>query len=248
MNRNTDIPAEELEIIERYILKQMPDDEYDTFTLRLQNDANLQNKVRSVRFLFIGVQEATLNDKIEEFHKGFFLLKKNEDKPGNKVIAMKRWLVAASVIVVVGVGTLLFFNHSNKGNKLFAKYYKPDPGLITAMSSSDNYLFDHAMIDYKTKKYDSAISTWEKLLAINPGNDTLNYFIGSAFLAKDKNDSAISYFQKVITEANSYFIDDAYWYIGLALLEEKRTEEAISYLEKTRHQNKEALLSKLKKS
>ena len=34
------------------------------------------------------------------------------------------------------------------------------------MGISENYLFYHAMIDYNTKKYDSALKTWQKLFSI----------------------------------------------------------------------------------
>ncbi|MEO9003604.1 MAG: hypothetical protein ABI288_02655 [Ginsengibacter sp.] len=246
MNTNTDIPEEELEIIEQYVLKQMPDDEYVAFTSKLQNDTILRNKVKSVRLLFIGIQEATLNDKIEEFHNDSFSSKKNEGKIRNKVISMNRWLVAASVIVVIGVGALLFFNQSNKSDKLFAEYFKQDPGLITAMSSSDNYLFDRAMIDYKTGEYASAIESWGKLLKTNPGSDTLNYFLGSANLAQGNTHEAIGYFKNVVSNRASVFYKDANWYTGLALLKSNKKREAIPFIDNSDHPNKEVLLSKLK--
>lgn len=246
MNRNTDIPEEELEIVERYILKQMPREEYDAFTAKLQNDASLQNKVKSVRLLLIGVQEAALNNKIEDFHNDFFSSKKNETKPGNKRMVMKRWLAAASVIVLAGLGTLLFFNQSNSQEKIFTEYYRPDPGLITAMSSSDNYLFDRAMINYKTGEYASAIESWGKLLKAGPGSDTLNYFLGSAHLAQGNNDEAIIFLKKVLSDTASVFYKDANWYTGLALLKSNKEKEAIPFIENSDHQNKEALLLKLK--
>ena len=247
MNRNTNIPPQELEIIERYIQKQMPQDEYDAFALQLQNDPELQNKMKSVQLLLVGVQEASLEDKIKIFHETILSSGKKINKANGKVFPMKRWLVAASVIVLVGLGALVFLNKFNKPERLFSEYYKPDPGLITAMGTSDNYLFEHAMIDYKTKKYDSAIKTWEGLLKTNPASDTLNYFIGSAFLAKDRSDSAVYYFQKIVTHPGSYFFNDANWYLGLTLVKQQKSQKAIPFIEKSNNQNKEAILRKLKK-
>ncbi|MEO9020898.1 MAG: hypothetical protein ABI237_14710 [Ginsengibacter sp.] len=246
MNRNTNILPEEWEVIERYILKQMSKEEYDAFTSKMLNDKELQNKTASVKLLLVGIQESSITEMIEDFHKGISSEEKKINHPKGNVFSMKQWMVAASVIVLVGLGTLLFFNQPNKSEKLFSEYYKTDPGLITAMSTSDNYLFEHAMIDYKTKKYDSAIKTWKELLISNPTNDTLNYFIGSAFLAKDKSDSAIPYFQKVLTIPQSYFFNDANWYLGLSFVKQQKSKEAIPYFEKSNHQNKETLLLKLK--
>ena len=246
MNRNTDITPEELEIIERYILKQMSQGEYEAFTKKLKEDNSLNEKVNTVRLLLVGIEEAELADKIEDFHKGLPFSKQNKASPLARIFSMKKWLVAASVIVLVGLGSLLFFNPFHT-NSLFNKYYKPDPGLITTMGNSDNYLFDHAMIDYKTKNYDRAIAAWEKLLATKPENDTLNYFMGSALLAENKSEEAIAHFQKVISNPRSYFLNDAYWYLGLALVKQQKTQKAIPFIEKSDHQNKEALLLKLQK-
>lgn len=247
MNRNTNISPEEFEVIERYILKQMPREEYEAFRLKSLNDEELAEKIKSVKLLLVGIQESTLTKKIESFQKEISSPEKKINHSVGKVFNMKRWLVAASIIVLLGLGSLLFLNKFNKNERLFSEYYKPDPGLITAMGTSENYLFEHAMIDYKMKKYDSALKTWESLLESNQTNDSLNYFIGSAFLAKENSDSAIFYFQKVISNKRSYFLNDAYWYLGLALVKQQKSQKAIPYLEQSTHQNKEALLSKLKK-
>lgn len=159
---------------------------------------------------------------------------------------MKKWLAAASVIIIAALGALLYFNSSTSDSKLFSNYYKPDPGLIGTMSVSDNYLFDHAMIDYKTGEYAKAISTWESLLKTHPVNDTLNYFLGSAYLAINNSTKALGYFKIVTNQQESYFYKDACWYMGLALLKDDKKKEAISFIEKSNHQNKEKLLLKLK--
>lgn len=246
MNPNTDITPEEFQIIEQYLLRQMPGEEYDAFTYRIENDAVLKNKVDSVRLLLLGVQEATLTNKIKDFHKD---LKRSTGKKPLKgsVVSMKRWLAAASIIVIAALGILFFLNRTTNKEKLFAAYYKPDPGLVSAMSASDNYTFDRAMIDYKTGKYDSAIKSWKSLLVSNPNSDTLNYFIGSAYLAQKNNDKAIEYFKKVMANTKSYFLNDAYWYTGLALLHEGKLSESVPFIEKSEHPNKEELLQKLKK-
>jgi tetratricopeptide (TPR) repeat protein len=247
LNRNTNIPDEEFEIIERYILKQMAQEEYEAFDLKVSNDTVLQNKIESIKLLLVGIQEVVLEEKLEEFHNGLSALKNDKSSPAAAIFSIKRWMLAASVIVLVGLGALLLFNKFNKEERIYTEFYKPDPGLITVMGNSDNYLFDHAMIDYKTRNYDSALKTWQELLKRDPANDTLNYFIGSAYLAENKLDDAISFFKIVTKQPHSYFLKDANWYIGMALIKQKKTSEAIPYIEKADHQNKDAVLMKLKK-
>lgn len=247
MNRNTDISPEEFERIERYLLKQMPDDEYEAFAKQHRNDPTLAGKIHSVTLMLVGIQENTLLERIDAFHQNLSVLKERTNHPSGKVFRMKRWLVAGSLIVLAGLAALLFLNKSHKSDRLFFAYYKPDRGLITAMGTSDNYLFDRAMIDYKTKRYDSAVKAWERLLGSNPSNDTLNYFIGSAFLANNNIDSAVYYFEKVSNNQKSAFLNDAYWYLGLASLKQQKSRNAILYIEKSNHPKKEEILRKLKK-
>ena len=248
MNRDIDISQEEFEAIEEYIQQQMTAEEKEAFTKKLSTDLALQHKLEMVKLVILGIQEAELKKKLEEFHNGIFSTKKNRFQQPTKTFAIKKWLVAASVLVIVGLGSFLFLNRDTKEEKIFASYYQPDPGLISAMSATENYLFDRAMVDYKVGDYDAAIKTWESLLASKPENDTLNYFIGSAWLAKEKENMAITHFKKVLDNENSFFRNDALWYTGLALLKSNEKMEALGFIEKAEHDNKAKLLEELKNS
>ncbi len=152
------------------------------------------------------------------------------------------------MLVIVGLSSLLFLNQKTTEEKLFAAYFQPEPGLISAMGTSDNYLFDRAMVDYKVGDYDAALKTWGSLLASNPESDTLNYFIGSAWLMKEKEETAIAHFKKVIANESSSFRNDALWYTGLALLKSNRKSEALIFIEEAEHEDKLELLRELKNS
>lgn len=225
----------------------MSKEEYSAFKVRVSNDETLKNKTESVQLLLLGIQEALLTEKMENFHSGLSSSKQNKDTRVVKGNFMKRWMLAASVILLMGLGFLIYYTQFNQPQRLYSQFYKPDPGLITSMSTSDNYLFDHAMIDYKTNEYGIAVKEWQELLKSDPTNDTLNYFIGSAFLAEDKSDTAILYFQKVLSNPQSQFLNDANWYTGLALVRQNKSKEAIQFIEKSINPNKEALLLKLRK-
>nr|WP_303626606.1 tetratricopeptide repeat protein [Ferruginibacter sp. HRS2-29] len=102
------------------------------------------------------------------------------------------------------------------------------------------------MVDYKTGKYSAAIDSWKKLLPLNPGNDTLNYFIGSAYLANKDGASAIGYFNDVLKTGRTAFSSEALWYKGLALIRLGKKDEAIEAISSSGHPQKAALLHKLK--
>ncbi len=246
MNRDVNISQKEFDTIEQYISRQMAAEERAAFTKKLNTDIALQHKLEMVKLFLVGIQEAALEDKLDEIHSASFPTKKNRIQTLQRSYALKKWLVAASVLVIIGLGLLFVFNSNTKEEKLFASYFQPEPGLISPMGASDNYLFHSAMVDYKVGEYDTALKTWESLLASKPKNDTLNYFVASAYLMKEKEEMAILHFEKVIAIDNSPFKNDALWYIGLALLKLNRETEALGFIEKAEHENKAALLRELK--
>ncbi|MES2772688.1 MAG: tetratricopeptide repeat protein [Bacteroidota bacterium] len=246
MNLDHNIPAEVYEEIERYLLKSMTAEAQQGFVQKLANDPVLREQVQQVRLVIVGIKELSIQDSLEGFHNG---IPANTKMPAGKLKRMQaqRWLVAASVIAVLLLGGVWIYTKKSPNEKLFATYFKPDPGLISAMSSTDNYVFDKAMIDYKTGNYEEAINAWEGLLKMDSRNDTLNYFIGAGYLALKNTKAAIPYLQTVTAMPQSFFLKDGWWYLGLALIKEERLKEAFEIINKTEHPQKIQLLQELNK-
>ncbi len=229
----------------------------------MERDVNFAARVREARLLIAGIREAALAARLQDFHEGV-----SKDKEGStiatgsadasaqspvielhpvssRVVTLRRWLVAASIAAVIGVAAWLLVPSGQ--DRAFDAYYQKDPGLISAMGISDHFDFDDAMIDYKKGDYDKAIASWEKLSAAAPLNDTLNYFLGSAWLAKKNSSKAIGYFRRVLPVKNSQFLPEANWYLGLCLIKEGKKQEAIPYLQQSDRMEKTALIALLSK-
>ena len=243
LNHLQDISQEEWEQIENYVLDNMTPEERAAFDAELANDPALQLKVENMRLLLVGLKEGILHNKLDTFHQQVPKAAK-EIKMNRRPSSVKTWLIAASILLLAGVGGWLLLAKGNSNERLFAAYFKPDPGLITAMSATDNYAFERAMIDYKKGDYAAAIQTWDSLQKTQPANDTLNYFLGAAHLANENSKAAVSYLQKATTSA--FFKDDAYWYLGLALLKEGKKAEAKKAISQSTHAQKDELLQGLK--
>lgn len=243
MTDDQHIPQQEQEQIERYLSGEMDPAEQEAFRTRLINDPLLQSRVNEIKLLSVGIQEVNLSSRLEEFHSNIPVT----GRAKAEVYSMRKWMVAASSIIVIGLAALWFFTREKTNDKLYADYFQPDPGLLSAMSASSNYSFEKAMVDYKSGKYNEAISGWRQLLNNGAASDTLNYFMASAFLASDRSDSAIIYFDKVQTSQKSVFIAESYWYKGLALIKQGRITEAITSIEKSDRKEKEDLITQLKK-
>ncbi len=239
-----EISQETFETIARYLEKQMSPEEMSRFEEQIKADEGLLQKTEEVRLLLLGVEEASVIKTVKKFHGELPAVRSLGNRKKNGTI--RAWLIAASVALLAGVSLWLLFGAETANEKLFADYYRHDPGLLTAMSSSDNFDFERAMVDYKTGDYTAAVAVWSRLLAARPDSDTLNYFMGAASLAVDDPAAARAYFQKAADQEQSVFAPDANWYIGLALIKMDSTHAAIAFIERSDHPRKEALLQRLK--
>ncbi len=238
MSTENDIHDENFHQAERYLRSEMSPQEKEAFRKKMETDQHLKAQVDEYRLLLFGIQEAVLQEKMKDFHKELPIAMEPKRK------TLKTWLAAASVLVSISVAAWLFINRNTSEN-LFAAYFSPDPGLVSSMGSPENYLFDRAMVDYKTGDYEQAISVWKGLLRSNTNSDTLNYFVGAAYLAIGQGNMAEPYLVKVAAAAESAFADDASWYAGLALVRQGHKKEAIPYIQRSTHKGKEVLLKKL---
>lgn len=238
------ITQKEQELIEHYLERTLSTEDQLLFDEKNANDPAWNQKIEETRLLILGINEQLLEDRLVDFHAVI--------KPSQKAEARvvhtkwsKRIVIAASFILAIALLSWLLLFRKTKEEQLFAKYYKPDPGLPTLMAVSDNYEFDNAMVNYKMGEYQKAITAWEKLLITNPGNDTLNYFIGSALMAEKKPKEAATFFKPVVETNNSAFLEEANWYLGLAYLKMGDKEVAINYLKKSKNQQQNNLLQRL---
>lgn len=245
MDTNYTISTEEFESIEQHLLGETSPEEQLAFENRMSENILLTSKVSEVRLLLTGIETESLKDRLDTYHIN---IKKNHPlTSGGKIISFKRKLLMAASVALIATASVWLYNMAgNKYEKLYTDYYKPDPGLMSAMGIGDNYLFNKAMLDYKTGNYKKAIGEWSKLKTSTSQNDTLNYFLGAAQQADGNSAAAIDLLRSMATDAAKPFYKDACWYTGLALLKQGNVNEAIPYLENSGRPESSELMSKLK--
>ncbi len=218
-------------MIERYLTGNMTAGEVSVFEIQLQQDVEFKNKTEEVRALLTGISEQSLSARLNDFHTQI----SSENKPSARIVPMmKKVLMAASILAVTFVTVWWFAARKSGTDELYANLYSPDPGLATVMGGSSDYEFDKAMVEYKNGEYDKALEAWTTLLKNDPKNDTLMYFVGVAFQAKDDS-RGIEHLQKVSADASSAFNKDASWYLGLYYLKTGQKEKALTYIERSGH-------------
>ncbi len=207
-----------------------------------------ENKVLSAQFKKVeavlnGIEEIALRENLDAFHQEW-----NENRQtGKKSHKIGFPLsIAASFLLLVGFFTWLFLMRPDANEQLFTSHYQADPGLVTAMGSSEEYAFDRGMVDYKRGEFAAAIQRWEALLSEKPGNDTLHYFLGAAHLGLKNTAPAKMYLDRVTAQESSAFREDAFWYLALVNVLDKDYEKALLNLKKSNHPEKEDLIKQIK--
>jgi len=235
---------EEQEMFERFLFGQMDANETELFRTKLSDDPKLSENFELFKTMFRAIEEDGLRSKMEEFHA---------ETEGEKThITSLRYLqkynyvIAASIALLVVVGSGYFFLTNNSNKAFYKKYYSVDPGLPTVMGKSSDYEFYKAMIDYKQGKYEDAIKIWESLLVQKTNNDTLNYFLGAAYLANDNKSKAVSFFDQVISNKESYFYNDSQFYLGLIALDQGELQKAKAHFELSKTDKSHEILEQLK--
>lgn len=239
------LSQEEQELFEQFLLGQMNAGEEEQFRMKLANDLKFSENFQQFKIMFRTVEEDGLRLMFNEIH--------TETEEVNHKIKLKRpfqryqlFIAAAiSLLIVIG-GGYLFLNKGNSNAALYKKYYSVDPGLPTVMGESNNYEFYVGMVDYKQGKYEVAIEKWNNLLKENRNNDTLNYFLGSAYFAKNNEKEAAPFFEKVTKNEQSSFYNDSQFYLGLIALKEGETQIAKTHFEFSKQVKSDEILKQLK--
>ncbi|MCW5518628.1 tetratricopeptide repeat protein [Aureitalea sp. L0-47] len=243
MSNSEQISQEFWERCERYLNQAMKTSEKSEFEAQLKSDPEFKSKFEEVESSILGIESAVLKSKLDDFHSDLSPVRPL-NPPGKKKFKPWTWSVAAVLVIALGIFALL--NTGNQNEKLFAKHFTPDPGLPTTMSSSINYEFFEGMVDYKKGDYNLAIQKWESLVnEVSVANDTLNYFIGVAYLAEEDESRAITHLEEVLKTEESVFQQDCSYYLGLAYLKQDEVETAVKYFRRSDNEASKAILSEL---
>jgi tetratricopeptide (TPR) repeat protein len=246
LNYPHNISPEELERIERYLTGSMEESEANVYSQELEASDLLKEKTREVRLLLLAINEQSLQQALHGYHDEMNGAKNGIKKNAKVMPISRKWLMAACAIGIIMISVWAILQMRNQNERLYSEYYKPDPGLPTYMSSSSDYNFQKAMVEYKNGEFDKALKAWTALLNAKPGNDTLKYFVAVTYLGLGESQRAIEKLQPVASDTASAFNKDACWYLGLSYLKQNRLDSALIYIDRSGHPESVHILQALK--
>lgn len=216
MKEKNNISEELLETIERYINDSLTSQELKDFNQLLELDNDFKLKVEAIKSIRIDDKAQSLKEELNEFQDDISktIIKKNSNK--TKYFDLSK--IAAFTAVIIAIASIWFFS-TPKNENLYGTYFKKYPALSKTINDTENFDFYDAMVSYKDGNYKIAIDKWKLQQEKKPENDTLNYFIGLAYLANENIDDAIPFLERSIEAEDDFiFLDEAYQYLGLAYL------------------------------
>ena len=239
MKDNSNISQELLETIERYYNNTMPQQERLDFELKMNEDSEFKAQVEDIKTLILGIKNQSLKEELDGFHEDLPIRKVKDKRRIGAFPHLGKYTAAAAILLAIA---LLWVYSVPQNERLYATYFTPDPGLPTVMSSNSNFEFYDAMVNYKQGDYTVAITKWK---SIDRKGDTLNYFLGVAYLANKNENKAIKFLEKATQNSDFVLSNEAYYYLGLAHLKQGNIEQAKISLAHSNVENSKALLSKL---
>jgi hypothetical protein len=152
------------------------------------------------------------------------------DRSGRTNLRYTKWLVAASVAILVALGYYTIFRES-PAEQLFAQNFEPYRNIVQPIERGST-LKDQkslAFAAYEKADYETAERYFE-VLKDSEESSNISFYLANTKLALDKPSAAIPLLKTHI-EASDSFSDKAKWYLALAWLQMNKPDEAKSILE-----------------
>ncbi|MDN3491912.1 tetratricopeptide repeat protein [Winogradskyella bathintestinalis] len=138
-----------------------------------------------------------------------------------------KWLVAASIILLLALPSFWYFGPSNLDNEaLFATNFKPFENVVHPIVRGEDYndLKTKAFISYEAKEYEETLNYFNALLE-ESDNATISFYKANVLLQLNKNDEAI----KILEQNNELpqkLKTQQQWYLALAYIKINNTKKA----------------------
>ena len=211
-------------LIEHYFSNTLSPEAQKEFDHLLATDTEFQKTFKFQENLKTVIKKETqtqLKEELQSFD--------NSTKPSSKTYI--KWLVAASIIILLALPSFWYFGSSNLDNDaLFATNFKPFENVVHPIvrgEDSDD-LKSKAFISYEAKDYEEALNYFNDILK-ESDNATISFYKANVLLQLNKNDEAIEILEQN-NELPQKLKSQQQWYLALAYIKTNNTKKAIARL------------------
>ncbi len=237
---------ERFDLIDRYFENALSPKERLEFNDLLQNNEEFRKE-----FLFHkDLKEAITRHQNEELKETLGKFETNLNKNSRFSVVPVKWLAAASLAVLLSLGSWMVKNHVFPSNEtIFETYYEPYPNTVfPIVRGSELHTIEYrAFLAYEAGEYHKAINLFNSVE--NPNEKHIEFYRGLCLLSVGKTEDAIRTLIP-LTEPDQGTLQNmdcrqkATWYLGLAYLKQGKEEEARYFMDILRNQNEELRFKK----
>jgi len=219
-----------IDLIDKYFENSLSPKEQLKFKDLLQNDKEFVKEFafqKDLKKIISIKQQEDLKSTLQQF----------ENKLQNKspfLIFQKKWLVAASISLLIAVGIWSVKNTFFPSTEdLFAENFEPYRNIVQPIvrGESINTIEYRAFVSYENNEYYKAINLFNSVK--NPSKTSTLFYKAMSYLATNNASEAIEILLPIATNKNLGdseidFKEKANWYLALAYLKNGDDKKAIS--------------------
>ena len=198
------------ELIAKHFIQKLSQEEQKEFDKLMDADPKFAKEVAFQKDLKTAIkkeEQDTLKKQLQDF-----------EAEKNSAFNYKNWLVAASVVVLLGISSFWYFNNSTDPQELYVENFEPYRNVVQPIVRGETKtdLKTKAFTAYETKNYTDALQYFNELLQENP-DETIAFYKANVLLELNKTEEAVAILQ------NSLMVTDSLdaksnWYLALAFL------------------------------
>jgi tetratricopeptide (TPR) repeat protein len=226
---------EKLEKIIKYLDGDIVDEEKLQLENKIANSKEMQNAVALINEVDQLIQDKELTNFANTLHKiNDQFVSENKNETNNEVKNIRAFkylskpiLFAATITLIIGISSLIFFTHSPSNKSLFEKYYtKYDAYSITRSGANETDDLTVAIQLYDLGHYKNAIDKFAAILKNDQRNIVALFFIGVSYMETQAYEKAIIKLKLVVQQKDTAFLEHAQWYLALCYLKTNQLSQA----------------------
>jgi len=219
-----------IDLIDRYFDNSLSPKEQLLFNDLLQNSEDFKNEFvfqKDLKKVIALNQRENLKSTLQQFED-------NAIKNTKILFLSKKWLIAASLALLIGLGFWFVKNtYFISSEKLFTQNFEPYRNIIQPIvrGESSNTIEYRAFLAYENNDYHKAINLFN---SVNNQDATyVSFYKAMCYLSLDKTTEAINLLEPIILSSNLEEMDKklsekADWYLALAYLKTGENKKAVS--------------------
>lgn len=210
-------------LINGYFENSLSQDQLTEFEQLLKTDADFASEVEFQKELQYSLKK---NERQEI--KQMFSEVNHENGSKGKIIRMRPWLVAASIVLLVGLTSWFFFFNTATINtdQLYASNFAPYDNVVHPIERGNEIedLKTRMFLAYEDQNYELWLKLSEEMVA-KQKDDYIDFYSAIVYMQLENHKKAVPLLRGYIN-GNGELDDRATWYLALSLLKLGEIEES----------------------